>query len=318
MPNLKVVNLFIFNSERMKKTLTYFSIIIVVVFIVDVFIGIASKYYVSNYRLAGDYEPIDYLLKESTDSIIILGSSVALNSLMPSIIEDSLNTTCFNGAANAQRMVFFRTMLECIAKRHKPKLIILGLDHYGMGLKGIGRYNILTPYYNMGYETIDSCLESKNRYEKVLLRSNLYRFNTIWFRMLLYNFITPDERGYKGFVAKSQPLSPIIMKNVTDNGKIYKDRIADLNQIVNFCKNNKIKLIIYFPPSYAHFTKITGTIKTVKNICKRTNVSVYDDSQNPTFLQHSEWFHDYVHLDKNGAIEYTKLFIKHIREELEK
>ena len=318
MPSLKVVSLYIFNFNCMKKVLTYFSIIIVVVFIVDVLIGIASKYYVSNYQLAGDYESIDYLMKESTDSIIILGSSVALNSLMPSIIEDSLNTTCFNGAANAQRMVFFRTMLECIVKRHKPKLIILGLDHYGMGLTGIGRYNILTPYYNMGYETIDSCLESKSSYEKILLKSNLYRFNTIWFRILLYNFMTPNEKGYKGFIAKSQSLSPTIIKNITDNGQIYKDRIADLYKIVNICNNNMIKLIIFFPPTYNHFTKTTGTIKAVTNICKKMNVPVYVDCEDTTFLQHSEWFHDNVHLDKDGAIQYSKQFIKHIREELEK
>ena len=78
--------------------------------------------------------------------------------------------------------------------------------------------------------------------------------------------MTPNEKGYKGFIAKSQPLSPTIMKNVTDSGQIYKDRIADLYQIVNVCKNNQIKLIIFFPPTYNHFTKTTGTIKAVMEL----------------------------------------------------
>ena len=300
----------------MKKILLFFTIIIVIICTIDILFGVASKYYVKNYRLPGDYELIDYLMKDSNDSIIILGNSVASNSLIPSIIEDSLRTTCFNGGANAQRMIYYRTMLDCILKRHTPKMIVLGIGPDALHEDEMGRYEVLSPYYHTGYTIIDSCLESKSTHEKIFFKSNLYRYNTIWFRLLLYNFITPNERGHKGFIAMSQPLYPTKMKILEGTDSVSSIRLNDFKYIVNTCKQNNIKLIIYFPPSFIHYKKTSATIQIINKICKENNIPVYNDSHDTYFQQHNEWFHDNVHLAKEGAIVYSKLFISRIKNSL--
>jgi hypothetical protein len=284
----------------------------------DFSFGIVSNYYVRNYQLPGDYQPIDYVIKESEDSILILGSSVALNSLMPSVIEDSLELTCFNGGANAQNLIFYKTMLDCVLKRYTPKMIILGMRPNELENGNMGRYSFLAPYYHTGYVLIDSCLESKSRNQKYLMQSNLFRYNTIWFRILLYHFITPDERGDKGFIAKSKPITPTVMTESKGSGKISQVRKEELIYIIRRCKEHNIRLIVYFPPMFTHLTGNLQTVDVVRELCTENDIACYFDAQDSTFLAHNEWFHDNAHLDKDGARVYSELFVSRIRKELKK
>ena len=178
-----------------------------IIFIVDILFGVFSRYYVNNYQIPGDYRTIDYLIKETNDDVLIIGSSVALNSTISSVLEDSLNMSVWNGACNGQGLPYFETILEAVFSHHTPKAIIWGmreneLNNYTKG----NRYDMLAPYYGFGYETLDKYIEEGELIDKLMAKSSLYRNNTIWVRILLYNFIEPGEKGGKGFIAKGIPL----------------------------------------------------------------------------------------------------------------
>lgn len=280
--------------------------VITIVIVIDLLMGVASKYYVNNHTLPGDYQPIDYLIKQTNEDIILLGSSVVLNSVMPAIIEDSLNMSCYNGGGNGQHLIFCRTMLDCILKRYTPKMIILGMRPDELASSGLGRYNLLVPYYHTGFEIVDSCLESKTSYEKYLMASSLYRYNTIWFRILLYHFITPDTRGEKGYVAKQNPLFPPEMTTTKGAEHIDENRLADFMYIVNICKEKEIDVVVYFPPTYTRYVGQSISVDKVKTICSENNIPCFYDAEDTEFLQHSEWFFDNVHLTKDGGLIYSQ------------
>lgn len=286
--------------------------VLVIVLFTDLLFGLGSRYYVKNKTLPGDYQPIDYLIKESREDIIILGSSVVLNSLMPTVVEDSLGMTCFNGGANSQNLVFFRTMLDCVLKRHTPKMIILGLRPNELAASGLGRYNLLAPYYHSGFDIIDSCMASKNHYEKYLLASNLYRYNTIWFRILLYHFITPDTRGEKGFIAKSKPLFPVQMTTTKCSDEVTESKLNDFNYIINTCKERNIDLVVYFPPTYTQYEGQSASVTKIKEICNKNGVPCFYDAEDHMFLQHKDYFFDNIHLSKEGALVYSQTLAHHL------
>lgn len=277
-----------------------------IVAVIDILMGVGSKYYVKNYTLPGDYQPIDYVIKHTNEDIILLGSSVVLNSVMPTVIEDSLNMTCYNGGGNGQNLIFCRTMLDCILKRYIPKMIVLGLRPNDLASPGLGRYNLLVPYYHIGFEIVDSCLESKNSYEKYLMASNLYRYNTIWFRILLYHFITPDTRGEKGYVAKQNPLYPPEMTTTKGSRHIDENRLRDFMYLVNTCKENGIDMVVYFPPTYTKYEGQSVSVNKVRAICSENNIPCFYDAEDSEFLQHKEWFFDNVHLAKDGGLIYSQ------------
>ncbi len=302
----------------MKKLMVFIVTCMALVVLADFVFGAFCNWYVKNKSLPGDYESVDYLIKRSNDDVVILGSSIALNSLMPTIIEDSLGMSCYNGGANGQALPFYDSMIECLLTRYKPKMIILGMRPSELEGSGVGgRYNFLVPYYDKGYHMIDSCLESKDRYEPYLLKSNLYRYNTIWWRILLYHFITPGEPGEKGFVAKGIPsVFPTLYDNEV-NGNITKSRMDEFINMAERCRKNGVKLVVYFPPQYYKFNRNSTTIQFVEKYCQEHNIPCFDDSQNPDFLNHKEWFYDNVHLNKDGAPIYTKIFMDNLRQALQ-
>ena len=235
----------------MRKLLTYIFGVVVLVVVADLLLGVASDYYMSHAQLPGDYRSVDYVVRESRDDVLILGSSVALNSLIPTLLEDSLHTTCYNGAANGQQLPFYLTLLDCVLRRHTPHMIILGLTPDACQYTGLGdRYNLLVPYYDRGFHYVDSCMESGGTIERLKLRSHLLRYNTIWWRILLYHFVTPDNPGEKGFVAKPLPPNAPEMITLEQNDTMSAERRGQLAQLLDVCRQRHIELVVYFPPQY--------------------------------------------------------------------
>ena len=297
----------------MRKLLSFFVAVIALLIAIDLLFGYLSDVYVKKYGLHGDYKSVEYVIKECKDDVLLIGSSVVINSLMPTVIEDSLGVTCFNTGANSQTLPYFHTILNCILRRYTPKMIVLGLRPDELSGKDIGRYNLLVPYYHTGINEIDSILESQDKREKYLLQSNLYRYNTIWFRILLYHFIRGHENTSKGFLAHEKPLLPPYMTNSTGSQEISASKMGLFADIIGKCKERDIEIVVYSPPMYTIYKEKTGTIKELERICGENNIPYYYDTQDKTFLDHQDWFYDNVHLNKYGALEYSKIFASRLK-----
>ena len=297
----------------MKKFSSYFLTISALVIAIDFLFGYVAEKYIKKYGLRGDYQPIEYVIKKCEDDVLFIGSSVVINSLMPSVLEDSLGISCYNAGANAQTMQYFHTILSCVLQRYTPKMIILGLRPDELSGEDMGRYQLLVPYYNTGYNEIDSVLESKDGGEKYLLKSNLYHYNTIWFRIFLYHFVGGHSNNNKGFSGKKRPKAPpylTLFKNCQNVSLMKKDILCN---IIDSCKLRGIKLILFSPPMYYKFKEKTGTIRELERICKDNKIPYYYDTQDSLFKEHQEWFYDNVHLNKYGAYEYSKIFANRIK-----
>lgn len=300
----------------MKRLLFYIFSVVAVVVITDVLFGFFANYQKKK-GFKGDYKPVEYVMKHCDEDALIMGSSVVLNSVKPLVIEDSLKLTCFNAGANGQTIIYYRTMLNCILKRYTPKIIILGIRPTEFQDEKILRYNLLVPYYHTGYSEIDSVLESSSSYEHFFLKSNLYRYNTIWFRILLSNFIGENDMSEKGFISHDKPMSlPVLtesnpIKYVSDNKKCI------LQDIINTCKSNNIKLFIFTPPTYCKFTSVPMTINTLQEICSKNDIPYFNDVNDDNFMMHVDWFYDTSHLNKYGAEIYSKILAGRIKHYLQ-
>ena len=302
----------------MKKLSIFIVSVVVVLVVADLLFGVVMTFQ-KKIGLKGDYKPIEYVIKQCNEDVLIMGSSVVLNSLNPTIIEDSLGMSCFNAGASSQTPYYYHTILNCILKRYCPKLIVLGIRTAEFDSEDQLQYNILVPYYHTGYSEMDSVLERKNSYEKYLLHSNLYRYNTIWFRILLYNFFGDYERGEKGFIAHEKPA--MLPKMTQYNGVSRYVSVAKENLFRDFiaiCKQNNIKLIVYTPPVYSEFKNTPATVQRVVEICKETDVPYYNDMSNNQFISQQDLFYDQVHFNKYGAVAYTQMFINRLRSELKR
>ena len=302
----------------MKKVITFITIIVVVVIVVDLIVGQIGDYMVENHKLSGDYKSVEYVMTQSNEDILVLGSSVALNGIVPTVITDSLGMSCYNGAANGQVMPFFETMVECVLQRYTPKTIIFGMRPDEMTTIGLGdRYNLLVPYYNKGYKTLDCYMESSSPEQKYLLNSNLYKYNNIWWRILLYQFITPNEQGEQGFVAKGTPRYFPKLNVETKDYISTQERLDQFTRIVEMCKSKGVNMVVVFLPKYLKLYNEgnLSLIKDVKNICDKYDIKYYVDVQKEEFLSDSTMFYDETHLNKEGAYKYTSDLVSRMKKD---
>ena len=298
----------------MKKLTIFLLITLTSTIVIDVIIGLGSNYYLNHHHLPGDFEEIDYMINSGDEEMVIIGSSVALNDINPNAISDSLKISCFNGGANAQQFPYYETLLDCMIHRAKrPKYILLALRPDELGGRGLGsRFNILTPYYHRGHDLIDKKLESARPIEPLLLKSSLYRYNTIWWRILLYHFITPGIKGKRGFTGKPVPMIyPTIKEGVAT--KVSKEREQQFSDFILTCKKNDIEVLVFFPPVLFNNNGKASSIEFVEKFCKLHNILCIDDSQNQLFLCDSTLFYDNTHLNIQGCEKYTLKVIQTLK-----
>lgn len=64
---------------------------------------------------------------ETTEDILVFGSSRAIHHYNPQIIEDTLGVTCYNVGSGGQNIYFHLALLEAALERYVPKIAILEL-----------------------------------------------------------------------------------------------------------------------------------------------------------------------------------------------
>lgn len=311
-----VVNSYISNSD-MKKFILWISTVIVTICALDYVLGVFFDRFIMTTALPGDYETVDYILRgDNNNDIVVLGSSVALNGIKTKIVEDSIGVTAYNAGANGQTFPYYLTLLKALIANHAPNKVILGVNPNVLADDGIGaRYNFLVPYYGLGISDIDERLVSRRTFDKLFLKSNAYKLNTIWFRILLYHFVEAGIKGENGFIGK--PVPPSYPQKDTEIIPMLSDeRKQELIEFIRLCKDNDIDLIIIFTPQYHHWANSDNTSNVVymtTKIASQYDVRVYNDLQIEPFASDSTLFYDDEHLNINGAAVYTNVIINRLK-----
>lgn len=309
MQNSTVGNSFISNSDIMKKVIIYIIGIIFCLTFADITLGICSKYYIKNYDLRGRYQPLDKLIKKVDTDIILIGNSGILNSVDPKIIEDSLSVTCYNGGITGQSVFFFETIIDCIIHRHTPKIIVVGLRPEEIGKNiGDGIYDVLKPYYGMGYTSIDKHFNKTSGFDRLLLHSNLLRYNTIWVRVLLYMLYDDTTYPENGFMPMNKPAIIPQIHHIQKYEEPFKAKLECIERMIQKCKAKNIDFVICFPPTLSFFEQGgTPCVDAVKDLCTRYNTPCFIDYNNVYFYSHPELFYDTGHVNKDGAYIYSMI-----------
>ena len=303
--------------KDLKKVGLWIAIVVGIVVAVDLLFGLAMKKYISTYRLKGDYRAVDHILTDSDDDeLMVLGSSVALNSINTKTLEDSLGIKIYNGGSNGQTMPYYQTLLEIIAGRPKLKTVIMGLAEINLTDHGTGvRYRFLVPYYDTGYKPIDERLEGMSAMERVFLKSSLYRYNTMWFRILLYHFFEPGIKGANGFIAKDIPAF-YPHKEILEQDMVMSDeRACQLDSMAELCRKNGIRLIVCMTPRYEQRNIETDVERNLRSRAARGDFELWFDIASTPLSADSTMFYDNTHLNYKGAEIYTSTIIERLKNE---
>lgn len=297
----------------MKRFVVRILIFFLIIAVIDVIFGIASRY-LNSHSKGGDTYNHYFIANEMTDSVLIFGSSRAIHHYNPAILEDSLHTSVYNCGLDGQGIMFNYGRLLTIVNRYNPKMIIYDVTpKFDMFPDDYYRYlKPLRKWYDV--PGVDEIFYDVNHLEKLKMRSNLYRYNDIFIQMLSDNVKPMQSISYKGF----KPIDDQMVNDVTSKKDMSVDvaplKMKYLQKFIDLCKEKNIKLIFSFSPSYKGET--SPSYQFFDSIASANDIPVIDFTSNRELNYDISNFSDGAHLNLTGADRFTRMFVSKLKEKL--
>lgn len=285
----------------MKKYLIKIILFFVAVVVVDILFGIACQY-MNDHSKGGGVKSRYYVCKESTEDVLVFGSSRAKHHYVPGVIEDSLKMTCYNTGEDGNGIILCYGFLKMVTERYSPKLIIYDVTGFDMDEDDNMKYlDLMKPfYYEKGIDSIFWSVEPKTR---IMMLSSLYRYNTTCLRVI-GNFIHPLANYPKGYLAlhKTMDYEPEIHDEI--NIKVDSLKLCFFNDFIHLAQKNSIELVFCVSPYYKAPID-DDRFRPIKQICQQNNVTwLYWGSDSEIAFDKSN-FQDRKHLNDKGARLYS-------------
>ena len=297
----------------MKKYLIKIILFFIAVAVLDFLFGIACQY-MNDHSKGGGVRNRYYVCKESTEDVLIFGSSRAKHHYVPDIIEDSLDMTCYNAGEDGNGIILSYGYLKMITQRYSPKIIIYDVTWFDMYEDDNTKYlDLMKPYYHE--PGIDSIFWEVNPKSRMMMMSNLYRFNTTCLRVL-GNYIHPMTNYPKGYLAiyKTMDYEPEFKddkERITDTLKIH-----FFEEFIKMTKNKSIALVCCGSPYY-YAPSNDDNYQPIKQLCEKYDVPFYYYGADPEISQKKSFFSDRTHMNDSGARLYTSRLVSIIKKRID-
>lgn len=285
----------------MKKYLIKIILFFAAVVVVDIFFGIVCQY-MNDHSKGGGVKSRYYVCKESNEDVLVFGSSRAKHHYVPDVIEDSLKMTCYNTGEDGNGIIMCYGFLKMITERYTPKLIIYDVTGFDIFEDDNMKYlDLMKPYYNeKGIDSIFWSVEPKTR---IMMLSNLYRYNTTCLRVI-GNFVHPMNNYPKGYLAlhKTMNYEPEIKEEKEQSVDTLK--IHYFEEFIRLAQDKGISLVCCVSPSYKAPAD-DNKYQSIKSLCEQYQVPFIYYGSDPDISGEKIYFQDRTHMNDEGARIYT-------------
>lgn len=278
----------------------------------DVAFGIvADKIFVDNAKIS----KFDYSISTNDNpNLVFFGSSRAESHYDTPFINDSLKISTFNFGESGRGITYHRAALSAYLQNHHPKMLILELMPNALSGELNNRVKPLYPYIDR-IPAIKVVAEDVDPWNRYLLKSHLLRYNSDIFGLIKkyrHKFDT-STRGFFALTGGKNDIKNTEDKIIDSPTDYAVDPVAkqSLIDIVAMCREQNIELVVaYSPESYIRIYPIPATA-----VLDSLNVRLIDlrDFRSPN--DPHEYFYDSYHLNSIGAREYTKHFMKILKQD---
>ena len=210
--------------------------------------------------------------------------------------------SCYNTGEDGNGIILCYGFLKMITDRYSPKLIIYDVTGFDMYEDDNMKYlDLMKPfYYENGIDSIFWSVEPKTR---IMMLSNLYRFNTTCLRVI-GNYIHPMNNYPKGYCAlnKTMDYEPEIKEEKEQTVDTLK--IHYFEQFIRLAKSKGISLVCCCSPYYKA-SQDDSKYKPVKQLCKKYQLPFLYSGAESEIIDDKAFFQDKTHMNDKGARLYT-------------
>lgn len=285
----------------MKRFLLHIALFFVIVCVVDYCFGKAVDKLYSTAK-EGEKSKIYYIANRMGEDVVIMGSSRAYRHYNPMILEDSLKLSVYNAGASNMGIVCNYGLYKAFKDHHKPKIIIYEVYQTDFSQDDITTYldNLRLLRNNRAVCEYISRISPDDKYK---MYSSLYCYNTKWVYILQENVkaSTKLEKGFapdRGKLTHNPEKLPDIFTIDSLKVSLFKDFIKEVT-------GNGTQLFLTVSPLY--YGECFQWINWAKEIAAENGIPFYNFSKEALFLENNDLFYDQIHLNEEGAIEYSKM-----------
>lgn len=195
-----------------------------------------------------------------------------------------------------------------ILNRYSPRLVVFDVEpsfdiyEYAEDNNHVRYLKYLKPYYNqLGISDIFKDVSDEEWYKA---HSGLIRYNTEIIPRVVDNIFNRgmDPCGFtsgKGSMTEEPQTSPQGQR-VIDPFKLNY-----INKLISLCKDKSVSLVFISSPKYG--ATDSDILQPAKDIAMQNEVPFLDFYSDSRFVFHKEWFSEPMHLNGDGAREYSKM-----------
>lgn len=283
-------------------------------FIIDRLSGVCFDYLNANVK-GGDTANQYHICKQSDEDILIFGSSRANHHYIPSVIEDSLNLSCYNCGCDGNGILLHYGRYKLATERHTPKMIIYDLvTNYDIDRNDNLKYlDKLKQYHDeAGLMELFNDVSPAEQYK---LHSKLYQYNTKFIHMLS-DYMSPKQEVIKGYkpLYKTMDYEPEDTHSSTKEAEVDILKLKYLEKLITDTQQKGIKLVFMISPTYK--TTSSNRFEAAKRIIMKHGIPLFDFYTDKEIGCNKSLFSDSFHMNDKGAHTFTKKIIPILRENL--
>ena len=291
--------------------------------VVDVAVGKMMDWMLPQISNQGDTGKTYYSLYEVNTPIVIVGSSRAAHHYVTQIIEDSLGTATHNVGRDGCFFSYNCCVVNSILDRYTPKLIIWenGKNDLSEGIDD--HLENLYPYYGHNQWVTETIRKELPWTEYARLNSRIYQYNSVIHRILMRyygrdSFVDETEKGYSPLKPKKLRKDLELKHVELESRELNVTKVERFRSILVRAQKMGVKIVVVDSPMYRLLNTNSQSDQKMQEVCEQHGALFLDNSQLSFFLKHPEYFNDATHLNTDGAVPYTELFLNQIKEYVKK
>lgn len=298
----------------MKKYLINILLFFIAIAALDILYGLACQY-MNDHSKGGGVQSRYYVNRESKEDILIFGSSRAKHHYVPDVIEDSLRMTCYNAGEDGNGIIYCYGVLKMVTERYAPKIIFYDVTRFDFIKDDNTKYlDLLKPYYyEHGIDSIFWSIEPKTR---VMMLSNLYRFNTTCFRVF-GNYIRSTANAPKGYspLFKTMDYEPEFIVPDQNTPALDNIKLSYFERFIQLCQSYGIQLVCFVSPSYKAYSNEDYYYPIIQ-LCEKSGTPFYYMEAVSDISSDRSFFQDKTHMNDRGARMYTQKVVDTVSENI--
>lgn len=278
--------------------------------------------YLRDHSPDGRYYKAKYSLEDCKEDIVIIGSSRAEINYVPAIFEDSLRMACWNAGRGGQGLPYFRAIQEGILARYTPKIVLLNVEDYLLEKKPYyEEAGFIRPFYR-NHKEIRPILNKISFYERFLLWSKLYAYNSSFYYLIRpYFFHNIDGKvSDKGWKPRQGAVEintgePLVTESIDD--PLQQESVQEFETFIKKFLDKGCHVFVVISPNCNRNLVTSTSNQHVESFCKKHNVPVYKYSNDLEWVTKPELFVDPDHLNVEGAQLFTKMIASRMKKDLQ-